>query len=364
MIYCRDIFGSGQIEDSIDKPAQGSRLIALEIKFDSFKDYGFSTFFMNEGASSDAKLSEEELCDVITQSKALGVKKILFSGKDVSSYGFIKELTSFARSLDIETNVIKEDYLCIAASGKNDPPFCMRHRFSCIVTSYGYVLPCPGLEIPLGNLRSQKLGDIIKDSEILSDLADYKNRIKDSCRYCENIETCCGCRGRAYLGTGDYLASDLICIKNITCGRETAILPLQVDKIIPHKPPMRIIDTLDKLGERSAFCSALINKDMPFIEEDGSIDNVAYLEMIAQSIAALNGFRNLNESGSSPEGYLLGGKSLAIFGKAREGDRLSIMVFKYARYGGFGIVKGIVSNKNEIIARGEIKVWHKINESE
>jgi len=362
MIYCRDIFGSGPREDSIDESAQEIRLIALEINFASRRDYGFSTIFMNEGVSSDTRLTEDDLRDIIAQAKAIGVRKVLFSGKDVSSYAIIKELESFARSLDIEADVIKDEYLCVAASGKNDPPFCMRHMFSCVVTSYGYVLPCPGLEIPLGNVRSQKLGDIIKDSEILSDLKDCTNKIKGPCRYCENIEICCGCRGRAYLGTGDYLESDLICIKNINSGHKTGKLPLQVDGIIPHKPPMRIIDTLDELAERSASCSALINKDMPFIEEDGSLDNVAYLEMIAQSIAALNGFRNMNESGPSPEGYLLGAKKLEIFGRAGKGDRLLIMVFKYARYGGFGIVKGVVSKNNEIIARGEVKVWHKIEE--
>ncbi len=364
MIYCRDIFGSGQFQDSMNESVQKNVLLALEINLDSSRDFGFSTIFMDEGSFSDTRLTEEELHDVIAQSKALGVKKILFSGKGVSSCASTKELIFFARNFDMETDVVKDDYLCIAASGKNDPPFCMRHRFSCIVTSYGYVLPCPGLEIPLGNIRSQKLSDILKDSEILSDLKDPVNNIKGPCRYCENIGICCGCRGRAYLATGDYLASDLICIKNKTGEHETVSLPLPVDGIIPQKPPMRIIDTLDKLAERSASCSALINKDMPFIEEDGSVDNVAYLEMIAQSIAALNGFRNMNESGSSPEGYLLGAKNLAILGRASEGDRLSIMVFKYARYGGFGIVKGIVSKNSEILARGEIKVWHKTDESD
>lgn len=364
MNYCSDIFGSAQDQASISESVKKNALLALEINFDSCRDFGFSAIFMNENSYPETSLTEEELRDLIAQSKALGVRKILFSGKGVSSYTGIEELISFARNLDIETIVIKDDYLCIADSGKNDPPFCLRHRFSCVVTSYGYVLPCPGLEIPLGNLRSQKLSDILKDSEILCDLKDSANKIKGPCRNCEKIGICCGCRGRAYLATGDYLASDLVCINIKTGKHETVSLPLPVDRIIPQKPPMRIIDTLDRLAERSASCSVLIKKDMPFIEDDGSVDNVAYLEMIAQSIAALNGFRNMNESGSSPEGYLLGAKNLSITGRAEAGDRLSIMVFKYARYGGFGVVKGIVSKNNEVIARGEIKVWHKTDESE
>jgi radical SAM protein with 4Fe4S-binding SPASM domain len=362
MIYCSALFGSGKIQESADKPLQSNSILALEISFDSFRDFGFSTIFIDEGFFPDKRLTDEEFRNVISEAKALGAEKITFSGKEAPSHASIKELISFAKNLGMETALIRDDYLCLAASGKNDPPFCMRHIFSCVVTSYGYVLPCPGLEIPLGNVRGQKLSDIIKDSEIVADLKDHVNRIKGPCRTCENIRRCCGCRGRAFLATGDYLASDLFCIKNKGREHKTLSFPLPVEGIIPQKPPMRIIDTLDRLAERSASCSALIKKEMPFINDDLSVDNVAYLEMIAQAIAALNGFRNINASGRSPEGYLLGAKDLEILGRAEAGESLSVMVFKYARYGGFGIVKGIVSKNNEIIAKGEIKVWHKTDE--
>lgn len=360
---CSSIFGSGFPGNRAEAPYLPDSLLALEIFFGNPINLGFSTTFFNDTSLPERKLSDEEIRDLIIEAKALGVKKIIFSGKDAASCLYIKDAISLSRSLDIDTIILKDDYHLSANSENNIPPLCTRHRFSCVVTSYGYVLPCPGLHVPLGNILNQKLSDILKDSEILCDLKDGTSRIKGPCRTCENAQTCYGCRGRAYLATGDYLASDLMCIKNKSGEHETVSLPLPVDGIIPQKPPMRIIDTLDTLAERSASCSALIKKDMPFIEDDGSVDNVAYLEMIAQSIAALNGFRNMNESGSSPEGYLLGAKNLAILGRATAGDRLSIMVFKYARYGGFGIVKGIVSKNNEVLARGEIKVWHKIDDT-
>jgi radical SAM protein with 4Fe4S-binding SPASM domain len=362
MINCSTLFGFEKVLELDNETSQLNRILALEINFDSFRDFGFSTIFIDEGFSPDRRLTEEEFRSVISEAKALGAKKIAFSGKEASSNTCINELISFAQSLGIDSYLMKDDCLLLAASGENDPPFCMRHRFSCVVTSYGYVLPCSGLEIPIGNVRGQKLSDIIKDSEVIADLKDHINRIKGPCRTCENIRVCCGCRGRAYIASGDYLASDLTCIKNRGREHKTNYLPVPVEGIVPQKPPMRIIDTLDKLAERSASCSALIKKDMPFINDDLSVDNVAYFEMIAQSIAALNGFRNINESGASPEGYLLGAKHLEMLGKAEAGERISIMVFKYARYGGFGIVKGVISKKDRIIARGEIKVWHKTAE--
>ena len=58
-------------------------------------------------------------------------------------------------------------------------------------------------------------------------------------------------------------------------------------------------------------------------------------------------------------------KNLEILGSAQVGDRLRVFVYKLARYGEFGIIKGDIYKGKDLIVRGEIKVWHndKINES-
>ncbi|MBW2742637.1 MAG: hypothetical protein JRE64_28365, partial [Deltaproteobacteria bacterium] len=92
--------------------------------------------------------------------------------------------------------------------------------------------------------------------------------------------------------------------------------------------------------------------------EDGIVDDAIYLEMMAQSIAALNGFKQLGISESAPEGFLLGAKNFKILKQSRVGDKLTLSVYKYARYGDFGVIKGTISRDKEMLAQGEIKVWH------
>ncbi len=359
---CSRIFGSLFPYDKFADQGRSNSLYALEICIGDPVDFGFSTAFINPDSLRDKKLSYEEICDIINQAKNLGVQAIVFSGRDAKYYPQIEDILFFAKSLGVDASILNEEYFCIADLKKNDPALCIRHRFSCIVTSYGYVLPCPGLRIPLGSIHYQKLSDIIRDSEILCDLKEYKNKIKGPCRICENAEICYGCRGRAYCVTGDYLASDPLCERNKKHKSDIMALPLPLDGIIPQMPPMRLVDTIDKLAERSAGCSVSIKEGMPFADENGSIDNVAYLEMMAQSIAALNGFRNIGKSDTAPEGYLLGAKKLIINSEAMVGERLSVFVFKYASYGDFGIVKAIVKRNNEVLATGEIKIWHKTDQ--
>ena len=235
---------------------------------------------------------------------------------------------------------------------------CLRHMFSCLVTSYGEVMPCVGVRIPTGNIREKSLSDIIKGSEVMEDLRNYRNTIKEPCRSCEKVEGCYGCRGTAYQMTGDYLAADPVCWKNVDRQSEIVSLPAAVNSIIPQQVTMRVIDTIDKVAERIVEVSVTVSKDMPFVNEDGIVDEVVYIEFIAQAIAALGGFKKAGASREKPEGFLLGVKNLEIFGHAKIGDKLRITAFKYAKYEDFGIIKGHVYHCNKLLAQGEIKIWH------
>lgn len=91
---------------------------------------------------------------------------------------------------------------------------CMRHQVSCLVTATGDVTPCVGVTIPLDNIRSNTLGHILKNSEVMQNLKNYREMIKGECRDCDKAHECYGCRGAAYQLTGDYLASDPTCWRN------------------------------------------------------------------------------------------------------------------------------------------------------
>jgi radical SAM protein with 4Fe4S-binding SPASM domain len=91
---------------------------------------------------------------------------------------------------------------------------CMRHQVSCVVTATGDVMPCVGVTIALDNIRRRRLADILKESEVIANLKNYRRTIKGACQTCEKSFECYGCRGAAYQLTGDYLAADPTCWRN------------------------------------------------------------------------------------------------------------------------------------------------------
>lgn len=235
---------------------------------------------------------------------------------------------------------------------------CLRHRFSCLVNSQGNVMPCVGVPLPVGNIRQHSLKDIIADSEVIDKLRNFKGNIKGPCSQCEKAEACYGCRGAAFNLTGDYLASDPLCWKNCDKQDEIVKLPMSVDSLIPHERPMQIIDTLISVGERKAKASVAIEDDNLFVDEKNILDPAALPEMVAQSIAAMNGFLNMAKEEKS-EGFLLGIKSFHVYREVKVGELLTIEVFKAAKLGEFGIIEGKIFSADHLVAEGEIKVWHK-----
>lgn len=257
---------------------------------------------------------------------------------------------------DIE-RIDREEYGIVWSA---QPPLvgnkCLRHLFSCLVTSRGDVNPCVGIPFSVGSIRKQSLKSIIEDSEVIQNLRDHSNTIKGPCSTCEKSEFCYGCRGAAYNLTGDYLASDPLCWLNKDRQEEIDFLPLPVDEYIPHTDGLKLVETLVSVSEREASAIARVDKDMLFVDDKGVLDSLAYIEMVAQSIAAMDGFAKRNQT-KKMEGFLLGIKNFEVYCRARAGDVLEINVHKDAKYGDFGIVSGSVKCGEKILARGEIKVY-------
>lgn len=241
---------------------------------------------------------------------------------------------------------------------------CLRHQFSCLVNAYGDVMPCVGVTIPIGNIRQRRLADIIRNSEVVNDLRRHSQTVRAPCGTCDKADTCYGCRGAAYQLTGDYLAADPLCWRNTERLHEISSLPLEVGTMIPHSAAMRLIEKLISVGEGVAVAETVIHAGNPFTDDDGRLDPSVYLELIAQSAAAMNGFRIAHRSKTTIDGYLSGARQLDVQGEAYVGDTLRVRVFKAAQYGDSSVIEGEVCKNDKVLAKGEIKVWHRATSSQ
>jgi radical SAM protein with 4Fe4S-binding SPASM domain len=356
-------FSSQEINDAV----RDGRLLSIEIEFDQGCNFKCVECSALDSAKSSLKLTIDEFIDVIKQAGDLGARKIIIiiiGGEPI----LCPDIMEYIRTVDMEielfsngTNITPGVSSIICQQNIDELPLvgrgCLRHQFSCTVNSEGNVQSCVGVTIPIGNVKKQSLKEILHDSEIVQDLKNFKVMIKAPCGECELLNTCYGCRGTAYKLTGDYLASDPLCSKNIDRRADIMFLPVNVARFIPHKPPMLLIDRILEVKERASVSEMIVRADMIFVDENGHLDDASYPEIISQAVAAQEGFRRFGGRNPLIEGFLLGIKNLVILGNSFVGDTLRISLYKKEKFGDFGILSGEVYKGDELIARGEIKVW-------
>ncbi len=78
------------------------------------------------------------------------------------------------------------------------------------VSHIGEVYPSGFLPVSAGNVRTQPLSEIYRDSSLMRELRD-PGALHGRCGWCEYRGICGGSRSRAYALTGDYLATDPWC---------------------------------------------------------------------------------------------------------------------------------------------------------
>jgi radical SAM protein len=79
------------------------------------------------------------------------------------------------------------------------------------ISHIGEIEPSGFLPISAGNVRTNHVVEVYRNSKLFQELRDY-SKLKGRCGICEYRDVCGGQRGRAYGVTGDYLETDPACI--------------------------------------------------------------------------------------------------------------------------------------------------------
>jgi predicted hotdog family 3-hydroxylacyl-ACP dehydratase len=97
-------------------------------------------------------------------------------------------------------------------------------------------------------------------------------------------------------------------------------------ELVPHRPPMILLDALLEWAPGRARCAVRLRPDSPFME-DGRVRAVVALEYMAQAVAACAGM-DARQAGRRPgDGFLLGTRDLELcVDHFAAGDALEVLV--------------------------------------
>jgi 3-hydroxyacyl-[acyl-carrier-protein] dehydratase len=134
-------------------------------------------------------------------------------------------------------------------------------------------------------------------------------------------------------------------------------LPMPAETFIPHRPPMRLVDTLLAWEGTTGEIEATPSPDSLLIGSDGILDEAALVELLAQGYAAIKGYDDLLQGKEISEGYLVGVRKVRLVGRARAGEKLLVRIRTVGSFEGFAVADGEIERAGELIASGTIKLW-------
>lgn len=132
---------------------------------------------------------------------------------------------------------------------------------------------------------------------------------------------------------------------------------MAAEHLLPHRAPMRLVDTLVSVNDGCAMAESILPRSTMMADGEGKIDEVAFMELIAQSYAAFKGYMDRMNGKPPGEGFLVGVRNLEVTGRAYAGDRLLTSIRTVAALGGFAVVEGSVTRGDETLASGTLKLW-------
>ncbi|MFZ5595599.1 MAG: putative heme d1 biosynthesis radical SAM protein NirJ2 [Bacillota bacterium] len=87
---------------------------------------------------------------------------------------------------------------------------CLAGISYCIISPVGNVQPCAYLNISAGNVRERPFSEIWRDNPVFNRLRSME--YSGGCGVCKYRKICGGCRARAYVYNGDYMAEEPWCL--------------------------------------------------------------------------------------------------------------------------------------------------------
>lgn len=139
----------------------------------------------------------------------------------------------------------------------------------------------------------------------------------------------------------------------------TVMEPEGFRELIPHRPPMVLIDTVNEYGPTRIVARRTVREGDPFVDAHG-LDNSALLEVIAQTIAAGDAMYAQANGGRVLRGYLTGLTGVKLHGRAAIGDIIEVTGDCLKRMDGMGLFDTTAKVGDRLLAEGRFKLYVEI----
>jgi len=124
---------------------------------------------------------------------------------------------------------------------------------------------------------------------------------------------------------------------------------INIEDLIPHREPIRIISEIIEIADDYAITGAIVNENWPLFD-GGGVNSLIIIEAIAQTAALIEGNKKQKQGKPGVKGWLVGIKS-AEFKQAKipVNTRLVVSVKSMYSFDNYGVIEGTVKSENDVL---------------
>ncbi len=134
-------------------------------------------------------------------------------------------------------------------------------------------------------------------------------------------------------------------------------LPADTEAYMLHRPPLRLVQRLLCVEDAHAEAQTTLKAGDVGVGSDGKVEAMTLVELVAQTYAAAQGYRDRNKENPVSRGYLVGVSDFRIESCPPAGQPLLIKIDSSCSFDDFYLVEGQVLCDDTVIAGGTLKVW-------
>lgn len=142
------------------------------------------------------------------------------------------------------------------------------------------------------------------------------------------------------------------------------LLPAAIKGLIPHQPPMLVVDELISCSEGQAVSSTVFDSDSMFVRKSGQVEEAVLFEMMAQTLAAALAYNLSARAASAQEdvcrpqaGFLVALKKINFYASAVIHKPVLVNVSLKGLVEDFYVVDGEAAQAGNILASGQITIY-------
>lgn len=137
-----------------------------------------------------------------------------------------------------------------------------------------------------------------------------------------------------------------------------------VETLLPHRPPMLLVERILDVEEKTGLAQAQIPSDHLFLRKDGTLSPEAYCELIAQGFGVCESWRRVQKGLTiDGGGFLASLRDVQFFAPAHMGDILTIRTEKTEECFDTHIVSGEIFCRDKKLAQATIYIYIWRNET-